>query len=76
VLDPFMRSVFGAPLEILSFACLYGTPERRADMINAVGAAGAQQVLPLLVTDDLRRDVDLLVEEVLPRMATAAAVGV
>lgn len=68
-LDPFMRSVFGAPLEVLSFACLYGTPERWVDMIGRFGEAGAQHVLTLLVTDDLPRDVDLVVNEVLPRLA-------
>ena len=69
ILDPFMRSVFGAPLEALGFACLYGTPARWVDMIGRFADAGAQHVLPLLVTDDLRRDVDLVVNEVLPQLA-------
>jgi alkanesulfonate monooxygenase SsuD/methylene tetrahydromethanopterin reductase-like flavin-dependent oxidoreductase (luciferase family) len=76
ILDPFLRSVFGAPLEMLSFACLYGTPERWADTVNAFGAAGAQHVLPLLVTTDLRADVDLLIDEVLPRLSATTAVAV
>ena len=37
VLDPFMRSVFGAPLEALGFACLYGTPDRWVDTIGRFG---------------------------------------
>jgi alkanesulfonate monooxygenase SsuD/methylene tetrahydromethanopterin reductase-like flavin-dependent oxidoreductase (luciferase family) len=78
LLDPFMRSVFGAPLEALSFACLYGTPERWVDMIGRFGEAGAQHVLTLLVTRDLPGDVDLLVNEVLPQVARrpAGLVGV
>lgn len=68
LLDPFLRSVFGAPLDVLSFACLYGTPDRWVDMIGRFGEAGARHVLTLL-TDDLRRDVDLVVTEVLPQLA-------
>jgi alkanesulfonate monooxygenase SsuD/methylene tetrahydromethanopterin reductase-like flavin-dependent oxidoreductase (luciferase family) len=76
VLDPFMRSVFGAPLEALSFACLYGTPERWVDMIGRFGAAGARHVLTLLVSGDLRGDVELIASEVLPRLgADAVAAG-
>jgi alkanesulfonate monooxygenase SsuD/methylene tetrahydromethanopterin reductase-like flavin-dependent oxidoreductase (luciferase family) len=78
LLDPFMRSVFGAPLDALSFACLYGTPDRWVDMIGRFGDAGAQHVLPVLVTDDLPRDVDLVLSEVLPQLASrpAGLVGV
>ena len=72
-LDPFLRSVFGAPLEQLSFACLYGTPDRWVDMIGRFGDAGAQHVLTLLVTDDLPGDVDLIVNEVLPQLARRPA---
>lgn len=68
-LDPFMRSVFGAPLDQLSFACLYGTPEKWVDTIGRFGEAGAQHVLTLLVTDDMPGDVDLIVSEVLPQLA-------
>ena len=70
-LDPFMRRVFGAPLEMLGFACLYGTPERWVDLIGQFGEAGAQHVLTLLVTDDLPGDVELLVNEVLPHLSGA-----
>ena len=78
ILDPFMRSVFGASLEALSFACLYGTPDRWVDMIGRFGDAGAQHVLTLLVTDDLPGDVDLVVSDVLPQLAgrSAGLVGV
>ena len=72
-LDPFIRSVFGVPLEQLSFACMYGTPARWVDMIGRFGDAGAQHVLPLLVTDDLPGDVDLIVNEVLPQLARRPA---
>jgi alkanesulfonate monooxygenase SsuD/methylene tetrahydromethanopterin reductase-like flavin-dependent oxidoreductase (luciferase family) len=72
-LDPFMRSVFGAPLEHLSFACLYGTPDRWVDTIGRFGEAGAQHVLTLLVTDDLPGDVELIVSEVLPQLARQGA---
>ena len=76
-LDPFMRSVFGAPLEQLSFACLYGTPDRWVDQIGRFGDAGAQHVLTLLVTDDLPGDVDLILTEVLPQLERRAGlVGV
>jgi len=68
-LDPFMRSVFGAPLEALSFACLYGTPDRWADTMGRFGEAGARHVLTLLITDDLPGDVDLVLGEVLPQLA-------
>jgi alkanesulfonate monooxygenase SsuD/methylene tetrahydromethanopterin reductase-like flavin-dependent oxidoreductase (luciferase family) len=69
LLDPFMRSVFGAPLEQLSFACLYGTPERWVDMVGRFGEAGARHVVTLLVTRDMPGDVDLMVSEVLPQLA-------
>jgi len=69
VLDPFLRRVFGAPLEQLSFACLYGTPGRWVDQMGRFGAAGAQHVLTFLVTADLPSDVDLIVNEVLPQLA-------
>jgi alkanesulfonate monooxygenase SsuD/methylene tetrahydromethanopterin reductase-like flavin-dependent oxidoreductase (luciferase family) len=77
-LDPFMRSVFGAPLEALGFACLYGTPDRWADMIGRFGDAGARHVLTLLVTDDLPGDVELVLGEVLPQVSgrSAGLVGV
>ena len=68
LLDPFMRSVFGAPLEQLTFACLYGTPDRWVDTIGRFGEAGAQHVLTLLVTADLPGDVDLIVDDVLPQL--------
>lgn len=78
ILDPFMRSVFGAPLEALGFACLYGTPDRWVDTIGRFGEAGARHVLTLLVTGDLPGDVDLIVDEVLPQLARrpVGAVGV
>jgi probable F420-dependent oxidoreductase len=78
LLDPFMRSVFGAPLGALSFACLYGTPDRWVDMIGRFHEAGAAHVLTLLVTDDLPGDVDLLTNEVLPQLTRrpAGLVGV
>jgi len=72
-LDPFLRGVFGAPLDVLSFACLYGTPDRWVDTIGRFGQAGAEHVLTLLVTDDIRRDVDLIVAEVLPQLSRQAA---
>jgi alkanesulfonate monooxygenase SsuD/methylene tetrahydromethanopterin reductase-like flavin-dependent oxidoreductase (luciferase family) len=72
LLDPFVRSVFGAPLDQLGFACLYGTPERWVDMIGRFGEAGAQHVLTLLVTADLRGDVDLILDQVLPQLAGRA----
>lgn len=77
LLDPFMRAVFGAPLEALSFACLYGTPDRWVDAMGRFGEAGADHVLTLLVTDDLPAAVDLVVDEVLPQVAgTQALAGV
>jgi hypothetical protein len=63
-----MRNVFGAPLEQMSFACLYGTPDQWVDMVGRFGEAGARQVLPVVVTDNLARDVDLIVEKVLPQL--------
>jgi hypothetical protein len=71
-LDPFMRNVFGAPLAQMSFACMYGTPDRWVDTIGRFGEGGARHVLPLLVTDDLPRDVDLILEEVLPQIVAPA----
>ena len=78
ILDPFMRSVFGAPLEALGFACLYGTPDRWVDTIGRFADAGAQHVLTLLVTGDLPGDVELILDEVLPQLAgrSAGLVGV
>ena len=78
ILDPFMRSVFGAPLEALGFACLYGTPDRWVDTIGRFADAGAQHVLTVLITADLPGDVDLLVSEVVPQLTgrSAGLVGV
>jgi len=67
--------VFGAPLEALSFACLYGTPDRWVDAMGRFGEAGADHVLTLLVTDDLPAAVDLVVDEVLPQVAGTQALA-
>ena len=66
---PVHAEHLGAPLDQLSFACLYGTPEKWVDTIGRFGEAGAQHVLTLLVTDDMPGDVDLIVSEVLPQLA-------
>ena len=78
LLDPFIRNVFGAPLDQMGFACMHGTPDTWVDTIGRFGEAGAQHVLPLLITDNLTRDVDLILERVMPQLAgrPAGLVGV
>ena len=68
VLGPAMQQLFGASLEQMGFACLYGTPERWADVIGRFGEAGAGTVNVLLYSADLRADVELIATDVIPRL--------
>lgn len=68
ILAPAIQSLFGAPFEQLSFACLYGTPDRWVDTLARFGQAGASTVNVLLYSMDLRADVEILAQDVLPAL--------
>ncbi|WP_300009855.1 TIGR03619 family F420-dependent LLM class oxidoreductase [Pseudonocardia sp.] len=69
VLGPAVQDLFGAPLGHIAFACLYGTPDRWVDTLGRFGAAGARHVNVLLYSNDLRADVGLVADAVLPQLA-------
>jgi probable F420-dependent oxidoreductase len=69
VLGPAVENIFGVGLDRMSAACMYGTPDRWVDTIGRFGEAGAQNVNTLLFSTDLARDVEIVVNEVLPQLA-------
>ena len=69
VLGPAVENIFGVGLDRMSAACMYGTPDRWVDTIGEFGEAGAQNVNTLLFSTDLARDVEIVVNEVLPQLA-------
>ncbi|WP_319456936.1 MULTISPECIES: LLM class flavin-dependent oxidoreductase [unclassified Mycobacterium] len=69
-LQPAMTAMFGAPLEVLSEACLWGTPSDWCQRIADYQQAGATKVVVALFTTELIADVQLLAEEVLPALPT------
>ncbi len=71
VLAPAVSGLLGAPFEQLSFACLYGTPDRWIDTLGRFGEAGARNVNVLLFTRDLEDDTRLVNESVLPSLRSA-----
>lgn len=68
VIEPAIRGLFGAPLDQMAFACLYGTPDRWVETLGRFAEAGARAVNVLLFTADLRADVELLASDVLPQL--------
>jgi probable F420-dependent oxidoreductase len=70
-LDPIMRGIFGAGLDAMGDACLYGTPDQWVDRICRFGEAGARTVAFLLFTADLVGDVELITTAVRPQVASA-----
>ncbi|WP_283136822.1 LLM class flavin-dependent oxidoreductase [Rhizohabitans arisaemae] len=75
VLDPAIRSLFGAPLEQFESACLYGTADRWVDTVGRFGEAGARHVNVLLFSADLARDVETIASSVIPRLSTPGALA-
>ena len=74
VLDPAVRGIFGAGLDQMGDACMYGTPDRWVDLVGRFGEAGAQGVNVLLFSADLVADVELVTTEVLPQLAQPVTV--
>jgi alkanesulfonate monooxygenase SsuD/methylene tetrahydromethanopterin reductase-like flavin-dependent oxidoreductase (luciferase family) len=64
VLGPAIQALFGAPLEAMSDACLYGTPDDWVARVEQYRQAGAQHVTVLLYSRDLVRDVGLVADHV------------
>jgi probable F420-dependent oxidoreductase len=70
VLGPGVQNIFGAPLEQMSFACLYGTPDEWIERIEQFAKAGVKHLTVSLYSADLQKDVQLIGEKVLPALAT------
>lgn len=73
VLEPAMRALFGAGLDQVGQACLYGTPDRWVQAISEFADAGARQVNVVLFSTNLRRDTELIASEVLPQIQVPGA---
>lgn len=67
-LRPQAENLFGAPLEAVSAACFWGDPTTWAERIEAFETAGVKALNVVLMTDDLVKDVELILEEVLPQL--------
>ena len=75
VLEPAVRNIMGAGLDVVGDSCMYGTPDQWVDQIGGFAAAGARTVNFLLFTADLPGDLDLVLGEVVPQVKGRASLA-
>jgi probable F420-dependent oxidoreductase len=65
-LEPSISAMFGAPLEQLSSACIWGSPSDWRQRIREYQDAGAAKIVVVLFSTDVLADLQLLADEVIP----------
>lgn len=70
VLAPAVEAIFNAPFQYFEPVCLVGTPDHWLEQIDSFARAGARHVNVLLYTKDILGDIQMIGEEVLPKLGS------